>query len=796
MPSDDNRTRVYLEGPPSRDAHNRETVVALGDARDHAASVPLPYDERYTLVRALGSGGMGVVEACDDAVLQRVVARKRLREAFVGDARAERALEREASLMARLSHPSIMPVFDAGRTERGPFYTMRLAEERSLAHVLAEAKAAPDGENVLGVDRALRIFVQIGHAVAHAHDRGITHCDIKLENVLLGTHGEILLVDWGLAHRAGEPTTYRGGTPGFMAPEMFDPERLGIDGAADVFALGALLYELLSFVPAFEGPPPSMRDSRMSPPIGRRAVPPGERPGARRVPAVLEALCLSALEPKREDRIRTAGELVVAVESFVSGKKEAERRARRAKELVEEGDTLLEQCVDMQTSRKDRLAELYDLRRAASAGVFDGAEGALADAEDRFSVMDHLEVQSFQSAQRAYEQALSEVADSAEASRGLARLYRGQLAKAESSRNELARAYFEGLVRQHDKDWEANTIGALTLDVRPAGATVLVSRYEERQRVLASGPEVLLGLAPLHGARLAAGSYLARIVPRDEAEGGDVVVPVLVRGGRETRVEIDLANAAEVRPGEVFVAGGTSILGGSELNLLGEELQEKQVAPFAIGRLPVSFAEYLDFLRVVALTEPDRAESLLPRTDDGAALWDFDGETPVPAWITRLSDAEEDELASLPLFGISYFAAEAYAAHVARATGRPYRLPTDFEWERAARGADGRRYPWGNRFDASLCLCREGRHAPARPLPSGRFASDVSPFGVRDLAGGVADWVVADGEDGALAPASRGGAFTDVRTDCYLGARRPYDPDEHELRVGLRLVRSLTPRAQ
>ena len=204
---------------------------------------------RYTLLDEIGRGGMGVVYRAHDDVLDRDVAVKVLGEGAADPDLAAR-LRREAHVLARLEHPGIVAVHDAGTLPDGrAFYVLKLVRGASLV------------DHVAGVERLdtrLSVFERICEAVAFAHANGVVHRDIKPANVMVGSFGEVLVLDWGLAKGAddrGLPGTEVpgpretgastiAGTPGFMAPEQARGEAVG--RAADVHALGALLVWMLT----------------------------------------------------------------------------------------------------------------------------------------------------------------------------------------------------------------------------------------------------------------------------------------------------------------------------------------------------------------------------------------------------------------------------------------------------------------------------------------------------------------------------------------------------------------------
>ncbi|HUS31682.1 MAG TPA: SUMF1/EgtB/PvdO family nonheme iron enzyme, partial [Kofleriaceae bacterium] len=145
------------------------------------------------------------------------------------------------------------------------------------------------------------------------------------------------------------------------------------------------------------------------------------------------------------------------------------------------------------------------------------------------------------------------------------------------------------------------------------------------------------------------------------------------------------------------------------------------------------------------------------------------------------------------VFGVSAESAEAYAKWLSEKDGLKWRLPTEHEWEKAGRGTDGRIYPWGDHFEATFCKMRDSR--PGAPLAEavGTYEWDISPYGVRDLAGSIADWCIPDERRTAKREprevVSRGGAWCDWAIDCRLASRRRYLATEHSARVGVRLAR-------
>jgi len=223
-------------------------------------SPPSPLDtagssiDRYVLLEVLGRGGMGVVYRAFDPELQRHVALKQT-PATLDDVRLER-FRREARAVAQLDHPGIVSVFDVGSDARGLYLTMELVEGRDLG-------ARIEAEGPLPIDEAIGLAIQIGEALAHAHQRRIVHRDVKPANVLLEADRRARLTDFGLAlelRTSVARVTRHGqlvGTPAYMAPEQARGDVAAIGPCSDVYALGAVLYEMLTGRPPVDDDHPA-----------------------------------------------------------------------------------------------------------------------------------------------------------------------------------------------------------------------------------------------------------------------------------------------------------------------------------------------------------------------------------------------------------------------------------------------------------------------------------------------------------------------------------------------------------
>lgn len=273
----------------------RSDVVSSPTALTHATGEHPAPPGRYVEGGELGRGGMGRVRAGYDAVLGRTLALKRAKD----DSReAEARLLAEARITASLDHPGIITVLDAGRGEDGGlYYVMRVVEGASFREAIGAER--PRSERV-------RLVLSVAQAMAYAHERGVVHRDLSPGNVRVGRHGEVVVMDWGLATSTDDAARggVRCGTPGFTAPELREGAPAGPQ--ADVFSLGVLLHLALT----------------------------GELPSQPGLPSELEAIITRCLSPDAVQRYPTAQGLEHDLRAWLDGERVVAHRDRAWTPLI------------------------------------------------------------------------------------------------------------------------------------------------------------------------------------------------------------------------------------------------------------------------------------------------------------------------------------------------------------------------------------------------------------------------------------------------------------------------------
>ncbi|HWO19353.1 MAG TPA: serine/threonine-protein kinase [Kofleriaceae bacterium] len=429
-----------VDGPPRLDTDSLQTLdsgspMAAAIAAATAALPPLPVvsASHYRPEREIARGGMGRIVAAEDQRLGRRVALKELLDP-AGEQLTR--FQREALITARLQHPGIVPVYEAGRWPSGePFFAMKLVSGRPLDRVIADTRT---------LDERLALLPRIAaaaDAIAYAHSHRVVHRDLKPANVLIGDFGETVVIDWGLAkdldqsdgpesasrlaqtvpsnpaarqsgsrkpagHSSGSSTlTVAGavmGTPAYMAPEQARGEP--VDQRADVFALGAMLYHLLAGVPPYNAR--TATDVIAAAALGK-VIPLDER--EQRAPRELIAIVERAMSQVPSDRYPHAGELADELRRFTTGQLVSAhrytalqrvgrfvRRHRAAVAIstvavitIALGGTLAVRRIVEERDNADRERTLAVTRRAAAEQLIDDS---LGDMKDRLTTIGRLDL--------------------------------------------------------------------------------------------------------------------------------------------------------------------------------------------------------------------------------------------------------------------------------------------------------------------------------------------------------------------------------------------------------------------
>ena len=302
---------------------------------------PIPAGWKVADLGLLGSGGMSRVYRVRDDELEREVALKVLRPELVRD---DDALDRfidEAKITAQLDHPNIPPVYAlATDKKRSTCFTMKVLEGRSLQEMLLD----PSNHTMEGMFKALEVLVRVCDAVAFAHARGIYHCDLKPQNIMVAEHGQIYVVDWGLARRKKDLPAPKDddegaiGTPAYMAPEQARGQNHAIDERTDVFTLGGILFRILVGRPPYVA---STAEATLALAEAAEIVQPEQLvPRGTQLPRRLVTIAMKALSARPEHRYENVGAFRADLEDFIRGTARLPEQTFQPGELiVREGDT-------------------------------------------------------------------------------------------------------------------------------------------------------------------------------------------------------------------------------------------------------------------------------------------------------------------------------------------------------------------------------------------------------------------------------------------------------------------------
>ncbi len=572
---------------------------------------------KYHILEELGKGGFATVYKAKDPDLDRAVALKVMEPLLMRDPVWVKRFRQEARAIAQLKHPHIITIYEIGQAEGILFIAMELAEDGSLE---ARLQQGP-----LPWAQTLELAQQIAVALDHAHARGIIHRDLKPANILLDPDVGAILTDFGFARLVADHSlsvTMSGGmvgTPSYIPPEVWRGQRA--DRPADIYAFGAIVYEMITGQKRFDAPsPPAVMMAHFSPPPWPETWPEDVPPG------VVDVLA-RAMAQDPSGRFETTGELVEALAGL----------------------------------EVDRLAEPYaELEAAIAAGAWQQAL-ALADAI-KASDPDYRDVAALE--QRA-------------------------LAGMEADAR-----------RAQAQQWKQAAEEALAAGNLDAAELALVqwasldALEEERQ--------ALLGRLDRLKAERAQKQTKAPPKP---------VIPYVISKSRSKIPSL----VDRMIPETVLVPAGEFLMGSDNIKDTHSYKEERPqhvvfLDAFEIGVFPVTNQQYAIFVKATGREAP--------------RYW--------PGG--RIPEGREYH----PVVYVSWHDAVAYCHWLSEKTGQVWRLPTEAEWEKAARGIDGRIYPWGNQ-KPNRTLCNYNMHV-GRTTQVGKYPDGVSPFGIYDMAGNVWEW--------------------------------------------------------
>ena len=620
--------------------------------------------------------------------------------------------------------------------------------------------------------------MQLGSAVAFAHTQRIIHRDIKPSNIMIGNYDETILLDWGLAigldnltqqeessSQENRPGTITG-TPQYMAPEAIHGDISQISTPVDVYGLGSVLYEILTLTPAYKdlgflNTIMQVRTQDLEPPTSRAPQ--------RDIPSALEKICLQSMSSSPENR-PSAAEFTETLKHILNDQVQSEHTIELTYPAIESNSSVM-----------NKLTSIQDKINTTKLGIIKLNSNLSEQSRPQlWQLEDHLALLQQQKNRIIVEVECTKSPDI------LLPLYKllHEQALAEYNYPEAKRwqQLWKQIGTQFNNDKYHVPTGTIILTALEKSFILKIYRYEEELRHLNPKQESIEAhySQPIE---LLPGSYLLEYTLQNHRS---VNVPVRVSANEQTQIHL-CRPPPDLGQNYIFIPAGTTTLGGDEQALGSTNTIELHLKDYAMSRTPITCDEYLTFINELHQQEPTKAQQHLPRSVvSKQSLWNF-SETENKFYYPEIAPTGQKWDGEYPITYISYTDASAYAQWLSKLSNKLFRLPYESEWEKAARGVDGRYFPWGNHFEPSFCKTRfSQKHPSIGPAPVASFPIDQSPYKVVDMAGNVREICQVHAEQPSLV--SKGGSWADEHRACRAASRQIISKDYVSNETGFRLV--------
>jgi serine/threonine protein kinase len=714
--------------------------------------------KRFQNVKTIGIGGIGTVLSGRESSLKRDIAIKILRPAYRNKKKFLNRFIREARATAQIEHPNIVPVHELGLMgELGIYFTMKKVEGENLRTVIHKlSNGDPGYVEKYTLNRLLEIFMAACNGVAFAHSKGIIHRDLKPANIMLGDFGEVMVMDWGLVKYIGDSTgedssneqpiniesniaqlginldtmaTLDGsisGTPAFMSPEQAGGRINDINERSDLYSLGAILYSILTLRSSPFEEKLSTAEV-LSHVVNNYFMPPRKRAPKRKIPRELEAVCLKAMQRKKEDRYGSVKDLirdlrnyldnfpvsaypeplfnslvklcrrrplvplvlVVSIITFMTvtsvhlweNNSRTESYLRNADHCINQGNVFLVRA-------KNIYIALNDLMRQAQNEDMENRELRLWDdlsrAEAEFNNQYEMSIDYLSKIQTLGMKP-------AQIALRIAKISKDRLEFSILTGNYSETRKLIEMLRMRDKNTFKNIIendaqlfestkmiiqneGKITVNANLDNIPVTIYKANELNAFMPNTSNIVInGKTPLPLQKIEEGSYVILFRP---AGGVSIRYPIRIYPAKTEKINIFIPGPTP--SGMAYVPAGPILNENIEIVTGQERRRNIYVQGFFIRKRAVSFAEYLKFWKALQNQNEKRKflGKYIPDGDDRnyQALWDKNG-------ILR----EPFKLNS-PVIGITGQAAKAYCQWLSQVNGIECRLPNSNEWEKASIG--------------------------------------------------------------------------------------------------------------